>query len=80
LTQPLEPHQVTAVHVGDEAELAGVRWASLAEAEELLPDMFNPVCEHPETTLTQRSSRSSSLRSAAGSIAARGPQSTTAIS
>jgi 8-oxo-dGTP pyrophosphatase MutT (NUDIX family) len=33
----------TAVHVGDESELAEVRWASLAEAAELLPDMFGPV-------------------------------------
>jgi 8-oxo-dGTP pyrophosphatase MutT (NUDIX family) len=31
------------VHVGDEAELAEVRWASLAEAEELLPGMHEPV-------------------------------------
>lgn len=34
------------VAVGDEAELAEVRWASLAEAEELLPSMFAPVREH----------------------------------
>ena len=33
----------TDVFVGDEAELAEVRWVSLAEADELLPGMFEPV-------------------------------------
>lgn len=32
--------------VGDEDELAEVKWASLAEAEELLPGMFEPVLLH----------------------------------
>lgn len=40
------PYHGTAVHVGDEAELAEVRWANLAEAEQLLPDMFGPVHDH----------------------------------
>jgi 8-oxo-dGTP pyrophosphatase MutT (NUDIX family) len=34
------------VFVGDEDELAEVRWVSLAEADELLPGMFEPVREH----------------------------------
>jgi 8-oxo-dGTP pyrophosphatase MutT (NUDIX family) len=34
------------VFVGDEEELGEVRWASLAEADELLPGMFEPVREH----------------------------------
>jgi 8-oxo-dGTP pyrophosphatase MutT (NUDIX family)/transcriptional regulator with XRE-family HTH domain len=41
----------TRVIVGDEAELAEVRWVSLAEAEELLPDMFGPVREYLKRTL-----------------------------
>jgi 8-oxo-dGTP pyrophosphatase MutT (NUDIX family) len=35
-----------AVFVGDERELAEVRWVNLAEADELLPGMFEPVREH----------------------------------
>lgn len=34
------------VSVGDPDELAEVRWVSLAEADELLPGMFEPVREH----------------------------------
>jgi 8-oxo-dGTP diphosphatase len=34
------------VIVGDEDELSEVRWASLADAEELLPGMFGPVHDH----------------------------------
>jgi 8-oxo-dGTP diphosphatase len=34
------------VIVGDTDELAEVRWVSLAEADELLPGMFEPVREH----------------------------------
>lgn len=45
------PYQGTSVHNGDEAELAEVRWASLAEARELLTGMFEPVAEHLERTL-----------------------------
>lgn len=40
------PFQGTAVHVGDEDELAEVKWVSLAEAVELMPGMFEPVHEH----------------------------------
>jgi 8-oxo-dGTP diphosphatase len=40
------PYQSTAVHVGDAAELAEVQWASLAEADQLMPDMYEPVREH----------------------------------
>jgi len=36
----------TRVAVGDEVELAEVRWVSLAEANRLMPDMFGPVREH----------------------------------
>ena len=32
--------------VGDEEELAEVRWIRLAEADELLPVMFEPVREY----------------------------------
>jgi NADH pyrophosphatase NudC (nudix superfamily) len=39
------------VFVGDEDELAEVRWASLAEADVLLPGMFEPVREHLEKNL-----------------------------
>ena len=35
-----------AVFVGDTDELAEVRWISLAEADELLPGMFEPVREY----------------------------------
>jgi 8-oxo-dGTP diphosphatase len=41
-----EPTHGTSVHVGDEAELAEVRWVSLAEADELLPGMYEPVREY----------------------------------
>ena len=40
------PVHGTEVFVGDEAELAEVKWASLAEADELLPGMYEPVREH----------------------------------
>lgn len=36
----------TDVFVGDEDELAEVRWVGLEEAEELLPGMFAPVHSH----------------------------------
>jgi 8-oxo-dGTP pyrophosphatase MutT (NUDIX family)/transcriptional regulator with XRE-family HTH domain len=36
----------TKVIVGDESELAEVRWASVAEALELMTDMFGPVREY----------------------------------
>ncbi|MEV7267035.1 NUDIX hydrolase [Micromonospora aurantiaca] len=34
------------VFVGDEDELAEVRWVPLAEAQELLPGLFEPVLDH----------------------------------
>lgn len=40
------PTHGTDVFVGDEDELAEVRWLSLAEADQLLPGMFGPVREH----------------------------------
>ena len=40
------PTHGTDVFIGDEDELAEVRWVSLAEADELLPGMFEPVREH----------------------------------
>lgn len=40
------PYQGTAVHVGDENELAEVRWVGLTEAEKLLTGMYEPVHEH----------------------------------
>jgi 8-oxo-dGTP pyrophosphatase MutT (NUDIX family) len=47
--QPVSGMRLT---VGDEAELAEIRWASLAEVEELLPDMFGPVHDYLARTLT----------------------------
>jgi 8-oxo-dGTP pyrophosphatase MutT (NUDIX family)/transcriptional regulator with XRE-family HTH domain len=41
-----EPTRGTDIFVGDEAELAEVRWVGLTEADELLPGMFEPVREH----------------------------------
>jgi 8-oxo-dGTP diphosphatase len=46
-----EPTRGTEVFVGDEAELAEVRWVSLADADELLPGMFGPVREYLEATI-----------------------------
>jgi 8-oxo-dGTP pyrophosphatase MutT (NUDIX family)/transcriptional regulator with XRE-family HTH domain len=40
------PVRGTEIFVGDEAELTAVRWVSLAEADELLAGMFEPVREH----------------------------------
>ena len=40
------PTEGTDVFVGDEDELAEVRWLTLAEADELLPGMYEPVREH----------------------------------
>lgn len=41
-----KPSHGLKVFVGDEDELAEVRWVTLAEADELLPGMFGPVREH----------------------------------
>jgi 8-oxo-dGTP diphosphatase len=40
------PTHGTDTHVGDEAELAEVRWVALAEAEQLMPGMYEPVREY----------------------------------
>jgi 8-oxo-dGTP diphosphatase len=48
-----EPTHGTDVFVGDEDELAEVRWVSLAEADELLPGMFDPVREHLTRVLAE---------------------------
>lgn len=45
------PYQGTAVHNGDEAELAEVRWVAFGEAEDLLTGMFEPVHEHLARTI-----------------------------
>jgi 8-oxo-dGTP pyrophosphatase MutT (NUDIX family)/transcriptional regulator with XRE-family HTH domain len=45
------PTHGTKVIVGDEDELADVRWITLAEADELLPGMFEPVHEYLEREL-----------------------------
>ena len=45
------PTHGTDVFVGDEDELAEVRWVGLAEADELLPGMFTPVREYLEREL-----------------------------
>lgn len=40
------PVEGTEVFVGDRDELADVKWLNLAQADELLPGMFEPVREH----------------------------------
>jgi len=40
------PTHGTDVFVGDEDELAEVRWVSLAEADEMLPGMYEPVRDY----------------------------------
>lgn len=40
------PMEGTDVFVGDEEELAEVRWLSLAEVDTLMPGVFEPVREH----------------------------------
>jgi 8-oxo-dGTP diphosphatase len=40
------PVRSTRVIVGDDAELADVRWVSLAEADKLLPGMYEPVRDY----------------------------------
>ncbi len=42
VARPTDSQQLDA-YVGDEDELAEVRWLTLAEAEELLPEMYQPV-------------------------------------
>lgn len=45
------PYEGTEVHNGDDNELAEVRWASLAEAEQLLTGMYEPVHQHLKRAL-----------------------------
>lgn len=47
------PTHGTEIHLGDKGELSEVRWVSLAEADELLPGMFEPVREHLARELGQ---------------------------
>ena len=51
------PVRGTSVHVGDEAELAEVRWLTMAEADELLPGMYEPVRAYLEQALRGRAAR-----------------------
>jgi 8-oxo-dGTP pyrophosphatase MutT (NUDIX family)/transcriptional regulator with XRE-family HTH domain len=48
-----EPVRGTEAFIGDEAELAEVKWASVSEAGELLPDMFGPAYYYIEHVLGQ---------------------------
>jgi 8-oxo-dGTP pyrophosphatase MutT (NUDIX family)/transcriptional regulator with XRE-family HTH domain len=48
--EPVRPTDLD-VFVGDTDELAEVRWVSLAEADELLPGMFEPVHDYLEQAL-----------------------------
>jgi 8-oxo-dGTP pyrophosphatase MutT (NUDIX family) len=45
------PVESTEVWVGDEDELAEVRWLTLADVDELLPGVFEPVRQHLERVL-----------------------------
>ena len=49
-----QPAHGTSIHVGDEAELAEVRWVSLAELDELMPDAFGPVRAYLEQALSPK--------------------------
>jgi 8-oxo-dGTP pyrophosphatase MutT (NUDIX family) len=51
--RPADPQQLE-IHVGDEDELAEVRWLTLAEAEQLLPGMFAPVHAYLSRALRPR--------------------------
>jgi 8-oxo-dGTP diphosphatase len=51
------PVRGTKFIVGDEAELAEVRWVDLTEADELLPDMFGPVREYLASELGEAGDR-----------------------
>ena len=45
--------RASAPIIGDESELSDVRWVSLAEADELLPGMFEPVRSYLARTLSR---------------------------
>jgi 8-oxo-dGTP pyrophosphatase MutT (NUDIX family) len=51
--RPVRPDDLD-VFVGDTDELAEVRWLTLAEADELLPGMFEPVRAHLARALPRR--------------------------
>lgn len=51
---PCVPTHGVDVFVGDEDELAEVRWLSLAEVDDLMPGVFEPVREHLVQALAQR--------------------------
>lgn len=50
-----------AVWVGDPEELAEVRWLTLAEARELMPDMFPPVQAHLDQVLQTAEQRGTGI-------------------
>jgi 8-oxo-dGTP pyrophosphatase MutT (NUDIX family) len=50
------PAHGTDIFVGDEAELAEVRWVSLAEADALLPGMYSPVRDYLTHTIGRQAS------------------------
>jgi 8-oxo-dGTP pyrophosphatase MutT (NUDIX family) len=52
-----KPARSTKIIVGDEAELAEVRWASLKEALDLLPGMYEPVLEHLRQAIPEATGR-----------------------
>lgn len=47
-----EPVEDTDVFVGDEEELAEVKWLSLAEVDDLMPGVFEPVRTHLERLIS----------------------------
>jgi 8-oxo-dGTP pyrophosphatase MutT (NUDIX family) len=51
------PVALAAIHVGEKAELAEVKWASLEEAVELMPSMFGPVRAYLEHALIHEGGR-----------------------
>ncbi len=51
------PTHGTSVHVGDEAELAEVKWVSYDEAQDLMPDMFGPVSAYLARTIGSQERR-----------------------
>jgi 8-oxo-dGTP pyrophosphatase MutT (NUDIX family) len=53
------------VFVGDPEELAEVRWLTLYEADQLMPDMYAPVREYLGRTMTNPQAKGSHLRKSA---------------
>jgi ADP-ribose pyrophosphatase YjhB (NUDIX family) len=52
-----QPTGTTELIVGDKAGLAEVRWVTLGEALDLLPDMYGPVRDYLERQLAPRGPR-----------------------